>query len=265
MKPSPLYKNITTGQVILDKSEAASYKGVALKTAVFLAMNLVGALLAYFLLPMLVNKANATGDAYPLSSFLIAVVISSIVAFIFGLIGRFSSRTTPVTGTIYSVAIGFTIGALTSIVDHYMIRFAGVICILGTFVIYGVMLLLFATGVVKPSNKLRAVVLGLLISGLLLALATLIFGLVMRGSTGYNSEWGYSTYLWMCIGVEVFFLLYGVITLTYNFCEAQAVVAGGSPKKEEWNVALGMEISLVYIYMELLRLLILIAQLADRK
>ena len=35
MKPSPLYKNITTGQVILDKSEAASYKGVALKTAIF--------------------------------------------------------------------------------------------------------------------------------------------------------------------------------------------------------------------------------------
>ena len=40
-----------------------------------------------------------------------------------------------------------------------MIRYAGVICILGTFIIYGVMLLLFATGVVKPSNKLRAVVL----------------------------------------------------------------------------------------------------------
>ena len=255
MKPSPLYKNITTGTVILDSADAASYKGVALKTAIFLFLNLAGALAAYFILPRLVESGNDE----VLARFLIAAGVSSIVAFVFGLIGRLASKTTPVTGSIYSVAIGFTLGTITAIVDNYMIKYAGIICVLSTLVIFGVMLLLFATGIVKPSNKLRAVVMGVLIGALLLALVTLVFGLIMS-----NTNENIKTYLWLCIGVEAFLLLYGVITLTFNFCEAQAVVSQGAPKREEWCVALGMEISLVYIYIELLRLLILIAELSNR-
>ncbi len=262
MKPSPLYKNIHTEGVILDSSNTATYKGVAFKTMLFLVANIVGALAAYFTLYNLIEN-NATPE---LGVYLAFMITASMASLIFGLIGRFAPRTAKVVGFIYSLSIGFLLGSITSIVDHYIIRYAGVICVLGTLIIYGVVLLLFATGVIKNSNIFRSILFGVLIGGLLLAIFTMVFGFIMRAENlKGNLGWGISAYLGLCIALESFLLLYGVITLTLNFSEAQAVVQQGAPKDSEWSVALGMEISLVYIYVELLRLLVLIASLVDRK
>ena len=58
--------------------------------------------------------------------------------------------------------------------------------------------------------------------------------------------------------MEFFLLVYGVITLSLNFQEAQMVVQLGASKNSEWSVALGLMISIVYIYVEILRLLVLL-------
>ena len=63
--------------------------------------------------------------------------------------------------------------------------------------------------------------------------------------------------------MEAFLLLYGVITLTFNFAEAQAVVESGCSKNAEWSVALGLLVSVVYIYVEVLRLISYIAMSKD--
>ncbi len=65
------------------------------------------------------------------------------------------------------------------------------------------------------------------------------------------------------IGVEVFLVFYGVITLAFNFAEANAVVSMGASKDAEWSVALGLLVSIVYIYVEVLRLIALIAAKSD--
>ena len=69
----------------------------------------------------------------------------------------------------------------------------------------------------------------------------------------------YSTYLGVMIGVEVFLLIYGIVTLSLNFAEANAVVQRGASKGAEWSVSLGLMISIVYIYVEVLRLIMLFA------
>jgi uncharacterized YccA/Bax inhibitor family protein len=73
----------------------------------------------------------------------------------------------------------------------------------------------------------------------------------------------YSAYLGMLIGIELFLLIYGAITLGLNFAEAQAVVERGASKDAEWSVSLGLMVSVVYIYVEILRLVYYIA-LRDR-
>ena len=56
----------------------------------------------------------------------------------------------------------------------------------------------------------------------------------------------------MIIGLnEVIYLLYAVITLTFNFAEAVAVVNGGATRNAEWSVALGLMSAMAYIYIEL--------------
>ena len=65
-------------------------------------------------------------------------------------------------------------------------------------------------------------------------------------------------YMGLMIFIEAFLLIYGVITLSFNFQEAQYVVQSGASKGAEWCVALGLMVSLIYIYLEIVRLLMLI-------
>ena len=44
-----------------------------------------------------------------------------------------------------------------------------------------------------------------------------------------------------------------------ELAEAEAVVKYGAPKKTEWSVALGMEFALIFIYINILRILAILA------
>ena len=53
--------------------------------------------------------------------------------------------------------------------------------------------------------------------------------------------------------------------LTFNFAEAAYVVKFGAAKSAEWSVALGLMSSLAYIYIELLRILLIVASLVGNR
>ncbi len=259
MKPSPLFTAVKArNEEIVDVRETATYKGVALKTVIFLLFTLATATLSYIFLPKIIEAAENSGNTNSLAIYVGVLIAASIVSLIAAIVGRVSDRAAMIAGTIYALAEGFLLGSLTALVDNYMIRYAGLICIFATFIIFGVMLILYATGVIKVNNIFRAVLLGFFIGLIALIPFTIILAIVGRFMD-------YTTYLWICLGIEAFLLLYGVITLALNFAEAEGIVRMGAPKRAEWSVALGMEISLVFIYIELLRLLIIIASLVDRR
>ena len=258
MKPSPLFTAVRTREeAVVDVREGATYKGVALKTAIFLALTLLTAIISYIALPKIVENVEASGNTGTLTVYLVAIIVASVVSLISAIVGRVSDRAAKIAGAIYALFEGFLLGSLTALVDHYVIRYAGLICVFGTFIVFGVMLILYATGIIRVNNIFRAVILGFFIGFIALLPFTIILIFV-----GHLID--QTTYLWICLGIQAFLLLYGVITLALNFAEAEAVVKSGASKNAEWSVALGMEISLVYIYVELLRILIIIASLVDR-
>ena len=61
--------------------------------------------------------------------------------------------------------------------------------------------------------------------------------------------------------VSGFILLYGAFMLAMDFEQVKMVVANGFDKRYEWMAALGLMVTLIWIYIEVLRLL---AILADR-
>jgi uncharacterized YccA/Bax inhibitor family protein len=67
------------------------------------------------------------------------------------------------------------------------------------------------------------------------------------------------TYFMICIAVEVVLLIEGVISLVFNFAEADSVIKAGCSKNAEWCVSLGLSISLIFIYIDILRLIFYIA------
>ena len=102
----------------------------------------------------------------------------------------------------------------------------------------------------KVGSKFRTICLGMTIGAIAIVFMMSIFSLFITD---------YTAYLNIMILVEFILLIYGAITLTLNFKEAQYVVESGASKAAEWSVSLGLLVSIVYIYIEVLRLIILLA------
>ena len=244
MRQSPLFSNIQTGEAYYDEVQCASYKGIAVKTFILLGIaTLVGAMVAFYLPSIVENN---------LSTFLVTLVISSIVGFIAVIVGRMSERKAKYASVIYAACEGLFLGTLTSIINLY-VEGAATIAVFSTLIIFAVMLTLFSTGILRVGTKFRrfcfAFTLGAIAIILFMSIASLFID--------------FSAYLNILIGLELFLLVYGAITLGLNFAEAQNVVQRGASKEAEWSVSLGLMVSLVYIYVEILRLLYYLA-LRDR-
>ena len=117
------------------------------------------------------------------------------------------------------------------------------------------MLLLYSIGIFRSGSKLRKALIAIAFAGLAIALVTTLTILIMN-IAGVNFD---KSILPILIIVEIFFLLYGVITLIFNFDEANAIVQTGASKNAEWCVSLGLSISLIFIYIDILRLIFYIA------
>ena len=245
MRQSPLFSNIKTGEAFYDEVECATYKGIAIKTFILLAITtIVGGAVSYYLPEIVLNNP---------SSFSLLIVVTSIVGFIAVMIGRLSSKNAKYASVVYSVCEGVLLGTITTYVSFY-VEGAAVIAIFSTLVIFAVMLTLFTTGILRVGSKFRRFCFAFTLGAIALTLFTSIASLFI---TNLN------TYLDLAITVEAALLIYGAITLGLNFAEAQSVVERGASKDAEWSVSLGLMISIVYIYIELLRLIYLLA-LRDR-
>ena len=242
MRQSPLFSNIQTGAAVYDNVDQATYKGITLKTFVLLGISIIVAAFMAFALPViLVNNPTV---------FVITLIVSSIVGFIAVIVGRTSERKAKYASVIYSVCEGFFLGSLSGLAEMF---YPGAVttAVFTTVILFTVMLVLFGTGVMRVGSKFRTFAFGLTLGALGIILIMSIFSMFIAD---------YTTYLNLMIGIEIFLLFYGVITLSLNFAEAQNVVQRGASKDAEWSVALGLMVSIVYIYIEVIRLIILFAQ-----
>lgn len=244
MKQNPLFANIQTGEAVYDNADRATYKGITIKTIFLLAITIIIAAFVAFALPTILENNFST--------FYVTLVISSIVGIIAVIVGRMSLKFAKYASVIYAGCEGLFLGSISAILDTL---YPGIVstAVFTTIVLFSIMLVLFSTGILKMSSKFRTFCFALTIGAIAITLMVSLFSLFID----------YSQYLGVMIFVEVFLLFYGVITLGLNFSEANYVVASGASKDAEWSVSLGLLVSIVYIYVEVLRLLALIAARND--
>ena len=247
MRQTPLFNKIETSATYFDEAEHATIKGVSIKTGILLAITITIAVVTALFLPKIASNEQSLGI------FIGVLIGASIIGFISVLVGRLSERAAKYASVLYALCEGLVLGTVTCLVEQYAPGI-GYIAVAVTLVIFGIMLLLYSTGVLRFGSKLRTALIALAFAGLAIALVTTLIILIMSW-TGkvFNMD-----ILPILIAIEAFFLFYGVITLVFNFDEANMIVQTGASKNAEWSVALGLEVSLVYIYIEVLRLLVLI-------
>lgn len=250
MKPTPIFSNIKTGSVAYDETNKATYKGITIKTSILFVLTILVAIGSAFALPIILN------NEMNLPIFIGLIIGSMILAIISAIVGRLSDRLAMPFSFIYSVSMGFLLGVITALVE-LIVPGIGIAAVFGTLIVFAIMLLLFFTGVIRTGRVLRTILIGVFLGILALGLFTMILRLTGAIKT--------SEYLVLLLAIEGLYLLYAVIMLCFNFLEAQAVVRSGALKSAEWSVALGLMTTMAYIYLELLRILLIIASIVGNR
>lgn len=233
MQKSFAFSNIETGYA---SENVATKAGITSKTLILLGIMLLSGIgSGYYLIKVLSNQGNASLYGGILFG-------SLIVAFIAAMVGRLSRKAAKPASFVYSIAEGLTLGALTTLLDLQVpgIGFAAAASTAGIFT---VMVTLYHFNIIRPTRKFQAFLLGFGISLIVLIIVTSI---AFRNTT-------FSPML--VIGIEAIFIAFGALSLIQNFGELDALVAMGADKGQEWSCALGLSITLAYIYVYVLRML----------
>jgi uncharacterized YccA/Bax inhibitor family protein len=165
----------------------------------------------------------------------------------------FKKEVSPALVLAYGAAEGVFIGGLSK---WYSMAYADTApnlvsqAVMGTLVAFGTMLFLYKSGIIKVNGKFKKVFMVAMVSYLVIAVASLISSFF-----GVGSGWGFygagQLGLLLCVaGVGL-----AAFSLVMDFELITQTIAAGAPEKESWRMAFGLMVTLVWLYLELLRLL----------
>ena len=216
------------------QTDRMSYEDTIVKIVTSFAVLLVGAAVGWFL-PALFLPAM-------------------IVGFVLAMINIFKKKPSPALILIYAAVEGVFVGGVT---NFFELLYPGIAvqAVLGTFVVIGVTLALFASGKVRASKKATKVFLIAMVGYLVFSVLNVILM-----ATGVNSQpFGmrsaeiFGIPLGLIIGVLV--ILMAAYSLVLDFDMIKTGVQRGAPRIYGWTAAFGIMVTVVWLYLEILRLL----------
>ena len=239
-KLNPVFSGIKVEENI---DSYASVRGVALKTIILLGVAILSGVLSisYFGAYIVTNPG--------LYFFcLIGAVIAAIV-------GQVSPRFAPVASIIYAALEGAVLGLLSFLFEAAI---TGIVlsAVLITATIFGVMLILYLTNLVRATRRFARLMMVISISMFTISLLYLISYLINPTNVLILALTN-NTGLVILIGGLT--LLYAAYMLVMDFEQVKMIVSHGFDKRYEWTAALGLMVTIVWIYVEVLRILAIFA------
>jgi uncharacterized YccA/Bax inhibitor family protein len=200
------------------------------------------------LLAILVVAAAAAAVLLPVEAAIPALVGGTIVGLVLVIVLAFKPDLAPVLAPVYALVEGVVLGVVTVIFEE---AFPGVAsqAAVGTFATLGVMLVLYRTGVIRVTQRFRMVVLaatGAIFVTYLLSFVFSLFG------DGFSFLTGSSL---LSIGISVVVIGVAALNLALDFDFIERGAQAGLPARMEWYAAFGLLVTLVWLYLEILRLL----------
>ncbi|MEV0823485.1 Bax inhibitor-1/YccA family protein [Nonomuraea rubra] len=171
---------------------------------------------------------------------------AAIVALVLGLIVSFTMSTNPALILGYAVAEGVFLGKISFVFNGMA---SGIVlqAVLGTAFAFGAVLTVYALRIVRVTPKLVKFVIAAAIAAVGLMLVNLLVGLFNDGGLGLRTD---SPLGWI---FSVAMILLGCFFLLLDFDSIEQGVKQGAPEKFAWQCAFGLTLSLVWIYLEILR------------
>ncbi|MFI6500452.1 Bax inhibitor-1/YccA family protein [Nonomuraea typhae] len=188
----------------------------------------------------------AAGAAWVLKVPLGVAVGSAIVALVLGLIASFKQSTNPALILGYAIFEGVFLGALSSFFEA---RYPGIVlnAVVGTMMAFLGVLAVYTLRIVRVTPKLVKFVIAAAIGALGLMLVNWIASFFVGGGLGLRTD--------SPLGIifSAAMILLGCFFLLLDFDSIEQGVKQGAPEKFAWQCVFGLTLSLVWIYLEVLR------------
>lgn len=157
----------------------------------------------------------------------------------------------------YAVFEGLFVGAISESYSIYFDKnaetpvFQGIVAqaVLATLCVFAGMLFAYKTGIIKVTEKFRRIVTMAVIGYALFALVNLVYALVANQSFGLGGTG------MLGVGISIFAIGLASAMLAVDFDSIDRAIAAGAPEKYSWLLAHGLIVTLVWLYLEILRLL----------
>jgi uncharacterized YccA/Bax inhibitor family protein len=172
-----------------------------------------------------------------------------IVGFVLALVTSFASRWAGLTAPLYAMAEGCALGGISVMLN---LRYPGIVmqAVMLTAGVLAVMLLLYRSGIIKVTDRFR---MGVVAATGAIALLYLV-DIGLRAFTSIQIPFIHET---GALGIGFSLLVVGLaaLNLVLDFDMIERATAQGAPKYMEWYGAFALMVTLVWLYMEILRLL----------
>jgi uncharacterized YccA/Bax inhibitor family protein len=171
-----------------------------------------------------------------------------LIAFVLGLVISFKQIANPAATLAYGALYGVALGAISEAFNDV---YPGIVmqALIGTFGVFGGMLVVYKTGAIRVTPKLTRWVIGALIGALVLSLVNFVAYFFMDDGLGLRSGGTVAIiFSLVMIGIAAFMLL-------LDFDMADEAIRRGAPAKFAWYIAFGLLVTVVWLYIEILRLL----------
>ncbi|MFC8449621.1 Bax inhibitor-1/YccA family protein [Kitasatospora sp. NPDC057223] len=212
-----------TGRMTLDD--------VVARTAMTLLTLVAAGAVAWFALPD-ANYGVAIGAAF--------------AAFVVGMVVSFKRSVSPPLILAYAALEGFFLGAVTRVFNEIWPGIA-IQAVLGTAAVFAAMLIAYKSGRIRVTPRYTRI-------GIAIAMGFLGLLLINMIASMFGADMGLrSGPLGIAVGLVGIAL--GAFFLSLDFAAIEEAIRQGAPQKEAWRAAFGLTLSLVWIYIEMLRLI----------
>lgn len=241
---NPVFKEQVFTREYGTSSNVMTVNGTMNKTALMLLLVIAGAVFTW-------NKffaAMGNGAEYGMQAVMPWLAVGGIGGFITVLVTVFRPQSSGISAPIYAVFEGLFLGGISAFLE---MQYPGIVmrAVALTLAVFAAMLFLYRSGAIKVTNKfmmgvfaatagVALVYLGSFIAGLFGANLTFLYG---------NSN--------LSIGFSLVVVAIAALNLVLDFAFIERASEAGAPKYMEWYGAFGLMVTLIWLYLEILRLL----------
>jgi uncharacterized YccA/Bax inhibitor family protein len=217
---------------------------VVMKTGMSLGVVILGGIVSYLLV------MGNLGLAMPLT------LIGGLGGFVLVMIATFGRKQdNPAIVLSYAALEGLFLGAASFVIANLAsVGGVGMIlqAIVGTVGVFFGMLVVYKTGAIRVTPKFTRMIVAGLFGVVALMLLNLVLGLFgVGGGAGLGLRDGGA----IAIGFSLLCIALAAFSFLIDFDAADQMIRAGAPSKAAWGIALGLTVTLVWLYLEILRLL----------